>query len=339
MLKLTFAAVVLALAASPGVAAVTAAPHDLYLCAAVNKGYVIGSTIVTTNGLFRHTADGQWEHFGHNDTTIRGAAFDPRDHRVIYTNANNGCWRTLDGGKTWRITTSWDMTEPLDVQVDPNAPDTVYLALPDGLAVSTDRAQTWQRREDGLPARGKYTQVVGIDRTRAGRVLAGCESGIYLTEDAGKSWKRVLPTDTTVNDLVQSPHDPRSWLAVTQSNGAWTSRDAGVSWQKVDAVPATATLYNAALDATHPQRMAIGSWALGVLVSEDGGKTWTDRNAGLPGEHKVWRVAVDPDSGRLYASVLEGALYASDDFGRTWKVAGLEDSVVSRFIFVPSSQK
>ncbi|MDB6167255.1 MAG: glycosyl hydrolase repeat-containing protein [Verrucomicrobia bacterium] len=338
MRKLSF--VFLALMSAAAVrGASPAARHDLYLCAAVNKGYVIGSAIVTMNGLFLRDEAGGFRHIGNNDTSVRGAAFDPRDRRVIYLGANNGCWRSLDGGESWRITTSWDMTEPPDVEVDPNAPDHVYLALPDGVAVSSDRAQTWQRRETGLPARGKYTQVISVDRTRAGRVLAGCESGIYLTNDGGERWRRVLPTETTVNDLQQSPHDPRLWLAATQSNGAWFSRNGGKAWEKIAAFQGGETLYNAAFDPTNPKRLAIGSWALGVVTSEDAGQTWVARNAGLPESHHVWRIAVDPDSGRLYASVLEEALYCSDDFGRTWKSGGMEGSVVSRFVFRPAAAK
>lgn len=316
-------------------AAPAPAGHDLYVTAAVNNGYVIGSKIVTMNGLFRRTGPGEWQHLGYNDTSIRSVAIDPRDACVIYTAANNGCWRSLDGGATWRITTSWDMTEPLQVTVDPGAPDHVYLALPDGIGVSHDRAQTWHRGETGLPARGKYTQVIQVDRTHAGRVLAGCESGIYLTDDGAKTWRRVLPTDTTVDDLQQSPHDPQAWLAVTQSNGAWASQDGGRSWQPLADVPGGEPLYCVAFDPTNPQRLAIGGWAHGVLTSEDGGKTWVSRNAGLPERHRVKRLAVEPVSGRLYAGVSGEALFVSDDFGRTWKSDSLERSDITTFYFRP----
>lgn len=313
-----------------------AAPlHDFYVCATINKNYVIGSKIVTTNGVFRHDGPDLWTHLGPNDTSIVTVAFDPRDARVHYTAANNGCWRTLDGGSTWRITTSWDMTEPRDVSIDPNAPDNVYLALPDGVAVSTDRGQTWTRREQGLPDRGKYTQVLKVDRTRAGRALAGCEAGVFLTEDGAARWRRVLATTATVDDLQQSPHDPSFWLAVTQSDGAWESRDGGLSWRRLDGVPGTCALYNLAFDGTDSRRIVIGSWGLGVLTSEDGGKTWTDRNAGLPEPHRVWRVGVDPDSGLLYASVVGETLYISSDFGRTWRPDALRGSTVNSFVSVP----
>jgi photosystem II stability/assembly factor-like uncharacterized protein len=320
-------------------AAAAAPAYDFYLCAALNKGYVTGSKITTVSGLFKRQADGTWRHIGYNDMSITAAAFDPRDHNVIYTAALNGCWRSLDGGRSWRQTNDWTITEGRDVAVDPHAPDHVYLALPDGVAVSTDRAQTWTRRENGLPERGKYTQTIAVDRSQAGRVLAGCETGIYLTEDGAQSWRRVLPTTDTVDDIQQSYHDPKTWIAVTQSAGAWMSHDGGATWAKLDGVPAEHTLYNVTFDPHHPQRIAIGGWDAGVLTSEDGGRTWTDRTAGLPAPHHVCRVGIDPASGVLYASVVKQTLFTSADFGRTWQSGPFEDSAINDFISLPRAEQ
>ena len=316
-----------------------AKPHyDFFICANVNRNYVIGSTIVTTNGLFQHDEDAnQWNHFGYNDTTISAVAFDPQDRNVIYTTTLNGIWRSLDGGKSWRMTNSWDMTEGRDVAVDPNTPSHVYLALPDGIAVSTDRGQTWQRREKGLPERGKYTQTIEVDRTQANRVLAGCEKGIFLTNNAGKKWRQVLPTETTVNDLEQSPHHPNEWLAVTDTHGAWSSTDGGLSWAQIKGMPSDEAIYNVSFDPTNPSRLAVASWAYGVWTSEDGGTSWKACNAGLPENPRAWRVGVDPNTGRLYASIFKETLYYSDDFGRTWHPDALAGSLVNAFLSIPST--
>lgn len=324
-----------------GALTASAAPrHDLYLFGSINgTGRVVGSRDNAFNGVYRRLPDGSFAHFGLNYPAMLAGAFDPRDARVFYVATINGVLVTKDGGQTWRIGTSWDMTEPKGVAVDPGAPDHVYAALPDGIGFSSDRGQTWTRREQGLPGRGKYTQVVTVDRTAAGRVLAGCESGIYLTTDAGQSWRQVLPTRETVNDIQQSPHDPQFWIAVTQSAGAQVSRDGGLTWTAVTGVPAAKAHYNAAFDPTNPQRLAIGGWTYGLLTSEDGGQTWTDRNAGLPVPHRVWRTAVDPDTGRLYAAVDGQALYVSDDFGRTWEKGGMAGSRIQSFVFVPRSQE
>jgi photosystem II stability/assembly factor-like uncharacterized protein len=313
--------------------------YDFYISANVNRNYVIGSRIETTNGVFHHDdATGEWRHIGVNDTTLSALAFHPTDPNTIYTAALNGIWVSWDGGATWRMTNSWDMTEGRDVAVDPHAPDMVYLALPDGVAVSTDRGRTWQRREQGLPDRGKYTQSLGVDRTTVGRVVAGCEKGIFLTENAGKSWRCVLPTTETVNDVEQSPHDPWHWMAVTDTQGAFSSRDGGRTWTAVGTMPSAHALYNVAFDPTNAARLAIASWSAGVWTSEDGGATWTNRDAGLPAHPRVWRVGVDPNTGRLYVSVFKESLFYSDDFGRTWQVDQLEGSLVNYFTSVARTQ-
>ncbi len=313
--------------------------HDFYVCAAVNKNYVIGSKIVTTSGLHRNDESGKWEHIGINDPSISAVSFDPRNRKVFYTATLNGALRTLDGGKSWRIMTSGDITEPKDICVDPHAPDTVYLAHPGGIAVSKDQGMTWLRLEKGLPDRGKYTQTIEADRARKGRILAGCETGIYLTQNGARSWRRVLATNETVNDIQQSPHNPQTWVAVTQSSGAWASRDNGQSWIPFPDVPSGAALYNITFDPTNPKRLAIGSYTYGVLTSEDKGETWTTCNEGLPTPHRVWRIGVHPDTGRLLASVYQNALFASDNFGRTWSQAGLEGSAINSFVFLPKERK
>ena len=312
--------------------------HDLYVCAVVNRNYVIGSKITTTSGLHVREANGQWVHVGINDPSVFAVSFDPRDHDTFYTAAMNGALRTTNGGKSWRVMTGWDITEPKDICVDPHNPDRVYLAHPGGIAVSDDRGMNWTRRERGLPDRGKYTQSVEVDRFRNGHILAGCESGIYLSQNDARSWRRTLATEETVNDVQQSPNDPDIWAAVTQSAGAFISRNGGRSWSAFDQVPSEAALYNIAFDPTDPDRLAIGSYTYGVLVTEDGGATWSSRNEGLPEPNRIWRVGIDPDSGSLLASLYQKALYESSDFGKTWKQAGLEGSAINSFVFLPKTR-
>jgi len=312
-----------------------AAFHDLYLCAAFNNGSrVMGAKDGSLNGVFRLTPEG-FAHVGINYPLTISATFDPRDPNVFYVAGLSGVLRTLDGGKSWRLVTGWNETEPKSIAVDPHAPDNVYTGLPDGIVVSTDRGQTWQRRESGLPERGKYTQVVQVDRAKAGRVFIGCETGIYLTEDGAKSWRRVLETTDTVNDIQQSPQNPKVWIAVTQSAGALRSKDGGRTWTRLPGVPAEKALYNVAFGTRDPLNLAIASWTYGVLLSDDGGATWNARNEGLPPAGHVWRTAIDPDTGFLYAAIFGYGLYSSADAGRTWSAAGMEGATIQTLTFVP----
>jgi photosystem II stability/assembly factor-like uncharacterized protein len=181
----------------------------------------------------------------------------------------------------------------------------------------------------------RYAQALVLDRSAPTRLIAGTERGVFLSEDRAASWRSVLATQATVNDVRQSPHDPRALVAVSQSDGAWRSGDGGRTWTRLAAVPTTSTLHNVDLDATDARRMAVSGWGIGVLVTEDGGTTWTPRNAGLPNTN-VWRVGIDPDfPGRLYCSPHESAIHVSDDFGRTWKPLWFEAVTVWDFVFLP----
>lgn len=310
--------------------------HDLYMGVSMTKGFVIGGKIQRISGLYRSRDRETVEHVGFNHPRQDTLASDPRDRDRLYTVGLNGVLSTRDGGQSWRILTGWDMTEPKDIALDPNAPDHLYIGLPDGVGVSRDRGRTWRRLNEGI--RRSYTQTIVVDRTKAGRVLAGTELGIYLSEDAAASWRRVLETRATVNDIVQSPHDPRHFAAVTQRDGAWESRDGGVTWRRMTGVGDARTLHNVAFDANDRRRLAISSWHTGVLVSEDGGRTWEARNTGLP-VTDVWRVAIDPDlPGRLYAGPHESAVHVSDDYGRTWRSHWFEGAIVWDFVFVPRAE-
>ncbi|HEY5550321.1 MAG TPA: YCF48-related protein [Opitutaceae bacterium] len=319
--------------------AAPAASHDLYLAASINaSSRVMGARGGAFDGLYARGPDNSFGHIGHHLPLLITLAFDPRDSSRVYGAGLSGVMRSTDGGDTWRIVTDWQVTEPKALAVDAMNPDTVYAGLPDGFIVSDDCGETWERREAGLPERGKYTQSLQVDRTRAGRVFAGCETGIYLTESGARSWRRVFETVDTVNDIQQSPHDPAHWIAVSQSAGALESRDSGLTWKSIPGVPSEKALYNVAFDPTQRGRIAIASWTYGIFTSEDDGRTWAERNTGLPPLNRVWRTAVDPDDGRLYAAVYEQALYASSDFGRIWQSIAMEGSVIRNFIFVPRAR-
>jgi photosystem II stability/assembly factor-like uncharacterized protein len=73
------------------------------------------------------------------------------------------------------------------------------------------------------------------------------------------------------------------------------------------------------------------------VVSEDGGKTWQSRNAGLPRPEVVSLVFDPATPGRLYAGVSDDALYVSNDAGKSWSKDGLDASVVARLRFIPEA--
>lgn len=308
--------------------------HDLYVCVNLSgQGSVMGRSGPMLSGLYRSEDRENFVHLGPHHIRTFSVTYDPVDPARLYIALLEGVLRTPDRGKTFRIVTSWDMTEAKSISVDRNRPSDVYAGIPDGIAVSHDRGQTWTRMNEGI--RRSYTESILVDRTQAGRVLAGTEKGIYLTEDGARTWRLVQATDKVTYSLRQSPHDPKVFFAVTSCDGALWSTDRGVTWTRVAGVSSEHTLHNGEFDPRDARRLVYCGWGAGVQVSEDGGKTWIDRTAGLP-KREVWKVAIDPDlPDRLYAAPYLEPLFASDDFGRTWRKLQWDKTTVFDLVFVP----
>lgn len=313
-----------------------AAQYTLYTCMVTSKGYVVGAKL-PPSGIFRKAPAGPWQHAGYNHPFVSALDFDPRNPSVLYVAAGNGLIQVTENGERWKILTGSDVTELMDVSVDPNTPADIYFSHTRGIRVSHDGGATWNDASAGLHR--KYTMALRVDRQHKGVLLAGNEEGIFRSPDGGQSWKLAGASGYQALHLEQSPHDPCRWLASTQGGGLFVSSDCGVTFESNGSLAVGRNLSDIAFDSTTPNRIAVAGWGLGVMLSEDNGKTWQSRNTGLP-TTSVWSVAFDPATpGRLYAGVHEEALYVSQNYGRSWTRDGLEGSRVFRMRFVPEVRK
>ena len=243
--------------------------------------------------------------------------------------------RVTGRGENWKILTGNDVTELQDVAVDRNAAGTIYFTHTAGIRVTHDGGITWSDASGNLHR--KFTQAIRVDSRRAGVLVAGNEEGVFRSEDGGRSWKLAGAVGYQVLHVEQSPHDACFWMAATQGGGLFASKDCGVSFESAGNLGVGLNLWDIAFDPSNAQRVAVSGWGVGVAISEDLGKTWRARNAGLPSD-RVWSVAFDPaHPGRIYAGVHEEALYVSQDGGRTWSRGGLEGARVLRMKFVPEA--
>lgn len=71
------------------------------------------------------------------------------------------------------------------------------------------------------------------------------------------------------------------------------------------------------IDIKNPQRLYVGTRRSGVLRSDDGGKTWNEKNDGLIYK-EVWTLAQHPVTGELYAGTGPAAVFRSKDGGENW---------------------
>lgn len=301
----------------------------LHMCLNPNQHYVVGATARHPGGTYV-LLHGRWRHWGADDPSLTSVAFDPVDVDTVYTSGQNGLWRSLDAGASWRVMNDWRVTDARAVALDTRQPGTVYLALPDGIVSSTDHGRTWERREGGLPIHGRYTQTVVADRARAGHVVAACERGLAVSTDSGRRWWVRIETRATVTQVAQG-HEPSTWFATTERDGVWRSTDGARSWHRLKLPRHTGTLYDVVVDPDVPGAVAVVDHDHGLWWSEDDGETWHGLTAHLPGPLRAHRLGIDPQTGHLLLATYGRGLLLSLDRGQTWVDGGWPGSEVRSF--------
>lgn len=189
-------------------------------------------------------------------------------------------------------------------------PGTVVMAGHDVLKVSRDGGQTWQDQDFGnLPGTDIHGFAAFPDQPDVWYAnLAG--RGLYRTEN-GQDWRFVSPATAGAMALAAGPGEPPHLYALTMDAGLIVSDD-GKTWQRAgDAPPAAGSGLH-----VHPVSGHVYiAGPAGVARSEDKGASWTNLN--LP--EGALLVTADPqDETKLYTAGESGAVYRSEDGGKTW---------------------
>jgi hypothetical protein len=246
----------------------------------------------------------------------------------------------------------------------PDAAGTIYAAVTHPIwGTHVYRSQDGGRSWATLPAAphhapGLYPSALkaiwGIAGDSAGRLYAGIDpAGLFSSDDQGESWQPVIglnehPTRElweparggfSVHSIQVHPEDPdRLWVAVS-AGGVYRSEDRGASWTPANAGVTARNLphrnpcagHNVHRLVMHPRRpeRLYRQCYHGTWRSDDGGRSWVEITAGLPGDFG-YAIAVDPadpdtvfqipESDSHMRTVVDGRLrvFQSRDAGATW---------------------
>lgn len=143
---------------------------------------------------------------------------------------------------------------------------------------TTDSGTTWTGMSTGL--RTAQVQTLAIDPVNTSTVYAGTYSaGVFRSTDSGHTWTATSPDlpPVPVNALVV---DSSGALFVASAAGVFRSRDQGASWTDAQLWrPASSLALDAATGALYAG--VPDFFGEGVLVSLDGGDTWTGTGLGV----------------------------------------------------------
>lgn len=214
---------------------------------------------------------------------------------------------------------------------------TLYLATDRGPVVVAREGDTW-RATASLHERS--ASCVAVDPGRPERVYCAAGRGVWRSDDAGESWRRVfegLPGDS-VTSLAVSAAERAGAFGVayvgTEPSAVFRSEDGGETWRRCEGLselpssrewsfpprPETHHVRWLEPDPHQPGRLYVAIEA-GALVrldrSPDGGARWRDRVPGGP--YDTHQLAIHPDRpGRLRSAAGDG-FYESDDGGDSWR--------------------
>jgi len=218
----------------------------------------------------------------------------PPDARVLYVAAfGRGVYKSADGGKNWTLKNAgiaqkepfaWrivrDVKGPLYVLVARRAEDGSIGNDGDGAIYrSTDGAEHWS--PVAMPPGSNAPNGLAVDPLDSNRLYLaawardkgehGDGGGIFLSEDAGKTWRQVLERDRHVYDVTIDPRDANVLYAAGFESSAWRSTDRGAHWMRIPGFNFKWG-HRVIADPQDPQKVYITTFGGGVWYGSVGGE-------------------------------------------------------------------
>jgi PKD repeat protein len=128
-----------------------------------------------------------------------------------------------------------------------------------------------------------------------------------------------------LNVVAFHPTDANKIYVGAPSGGMWQSSDGGQTWEShTDTLP-TLGVSAIIVDKTNPSIILIGTGdrdagdapGMGVLISTDGGQTWSFSNTGM-GNQTVGKLLQHPANTQILLAATSGGVYRSTNGGANW---------------------
>ena len=263
-------------------------------------------------GIYKSLDAGKtWKLMGLEKTKcIHRIIIDPTNANIVYAGAignpyaehpERGVYKTTDGGETWnKVLYTNDTSGTADLVMDPSNPNKLLAGM-------------WQHR-----------------RTPWSFNSGGKGSGLYMTLEGGKSWKKLGKEDGIPDGnlgrigLAFSASQPSRVYALIEAtkNGLYKSDDGGFKWELVNSDPAyvtTRSFYFQDIRVDPKNENRLYSLYQPIAMSEDAGKTFKviAPNDKIHADHQaMW---ISPNDPSFILEGGDGGLAISHDKGKTWR--------------------
>ena len=314
---------------SSSIGAIDIAPSDPKIIYAGTGQVAFRWDISSGDGVYRSSDGGKsWQNVGLKKTLHVGRIIvDPNDaQRVLVAalgnifapNPERGVYLTTDGGNDWQKTLDVnDSTGAVDLASDPLHPSIVYAALwrmqmhpwldyfmpqtgtSSAIFKSTDGGSHWEKLSGGGLPDGALGRIgLGVARGSGGQIVYATiiasegKSGLYRSEDGGKTWDFVnKDADLANNYFSRVTVDPiNSNIVYVMDRSIHRSDDGGKTFEMFKGAPGGDDYHFLWINPSNAAYMITAS-DQGCVVSVDSGKTWSSWYNQPTGQ--FYHVAVD----------------------------------------------
>ena len=281
-------------------------------------------------GFFKSTDGGAtWRESAElKNEALHSLAQSESDPDTLIAGTFTGVFRSDDAGQTWKQLTTQSEAGLIHVEslaIDPRTSNTIYAGTFYLPYKSVDGGKSWRSIKNGIIDDSDIF-AIDIDPRDPNHIIASACSGIYESKNAGESWRKVqgIPSQSRrTRAILQHPSVPGMVFAGT-TEGFWLSDKNGDADSWMVTTSRQLEINSIAVHPSRPDMIFIGTNNYGVMVSNDGGKSFTPTNGGFSGRFANAILADRETPNRVYASTINtatggGFFFVSNDNGESWR--------------------
>jgi photosystem II stability/assembly factor-like uncharacterized protein len=293
-----------------------------------NLIYTSGHRHKEPGGFFKSTDGGTtWKESKElKSEAIHAMVQSSSNPNIILVGGVNGIWISDTSGDDWKKLESSTMPVNIDsLAIDPRDPNLMYAGTTWRAYKTTDGGKNWRLIKNGM-IDDSDVFAIEIDQKNPEHIIASACSGIYESFNKGEKWAKIqgIPSQSRrTRDIKINPANSGAYYAAT-TEGFWMSNASGKAWMMTTS--RDLEINSIAVHAAEANRIFIATNNYGVMVSNDGGKSFEPTNGNFTSR---FTLSVVPDierPNRFYAATHNtatggGFFFISEDAGVTWQPA------------------
>jgi len=202
---------------------------------------------LSKNSNYTQSLHNEWRLVGPSNIggRVKSIAIHPDNDNIVYIGAAaGGVWKTTDGGNTWKALL--DKANSIafgSISIDEQNPEVIYVGTGEavsgggniyagnGILKSENGGESW--KQIGLTTIGAFSKVF-CHPLNSKLIIAGGfgrSGGLYISEDAGITWKRTV--EGSITDVSINERDENEMLCAINGADILISNDKGKSWNSI----------------------------------------------------------------------------------------------------------